>query len=162
LRQVQYYVDAWPVILHAIATSMESEDSNILRAMDGLESSGPTPSDDRQEPTALFFVLFGLAFEALVTSSAEDTSSVDGARQNTRIALKVLKYLVKPVYSGKSFIEGPIFEEFVSVSYRMAMSDPADTRRLLVEVLSNIIESRRQQLLSSEYVAHFLHPCQSV
>jgi HEAT repeat-containing protein 5 len=140
------------VILHAVGTSMESDGAIVLRTIDGLDALAPEPSNRRKEPAALFFVLFGLAFEALVGSSSDDLPSVEGARQNTKIALKVLKHLVKPAYSGTNFVEGPIFEEFISVSYRIAMTDPADVRSPLVEVLSSIVESREGVLPPDECV----------
>jgi hypothetical protein len=129
---------------------MESDGGIVLRTMDGLDMTAPEPSSDRKEPAVLFFVLFGLAFEALVGSSSEDLPSIDRARMNTKIALKVLKYLVRPAYSGIGFVEGPIFEEFISVSYRIAMTDPADVRNLLVEVLASIVESREGVLPPDE------------
>jgi hypothetical protein len=122
---------------------MDSDASVVLKIMDGLEPSAPEPSNRRRDPTTLFFVLYGLAFEALIGSSSDDSSSMKGSRQNVKVALQVLKQLVKPAYSGINFVEGPIFEEFIGVSYRMTMTEPADVRRLLVEVMASIVESRR-------------------
>jgi HEAT repeat-containing protein 5 len=57
---------------------MEAKDPHILAAMDGKEVSKQNPqlvpTTDRKEPTAFFFVIFGLVYEALATASADASS----------------------------------------------------------------------------------------
>jgi hypothetical protein len=139
-------------MLRAIAVLMNSDASDVLRAMDGLDGSAALPSATRDEPTALFFVIFGLSFEALLSSSAEDSTQVASKQQNVKTALQVLKHLVEPAYSGKAFMQGPVFEEFIGLAYRMAMTDPADVQKLLIEVLANLVTSRPGKLPQVKYV----------
>lgn len=135
----QYYLDAWPVLLHAIATAMEAKDAHIVAAMDGQDIGATAkPSSTRTEPTMFFFVVFGLAFEALADSSAEAGASSTASR-NTHIALATLKNLVKPEYSGKALLEDPIFDEILSLFYRMAMTEPPEVQIILLRVLSDLV-----------------------
>ncbi|KAG6857124.1 hypothetical protein H0H87_009256 [Tephrocybe sp. NHM501043] len=110
-----YYSKSWSVILQAVATSMENGDPFILAAMDGQEltpESKPIIPNKREEPTAFFYVIFGLVYEALVTSA--DSTSSSSARQSLVVsALQALKCLVRPEYSGNAIKEPTIFDEFV-------------------------------------------------
>ena len=108
---------------------MKTNAAHILLAMDGLESSDgnsavASSSSGREEPTALVFALFGLTYEALAVSSADATPSAK-MRHNALIALEALKSLVKPQYSGRALLDPPIFNEFTSLCYRMAMTESA-------------------------------------
>ncbi|EJD04810.1 clathrin-coated vesicle protein [Fomitiporia mediterranea MF3/22] len=154
-----YYEKSWSIILHAVATAMKVGDPYILAAMDGLESTDlnnkdnpPTliqsnSSSSREEPTALFFAIFGLIYEALATSSADATPSPT-VRQNAIIALEALKSLVKPEYSGKALLESTIFDEFTSLCYRMAMTESAAVQTHLVEAVAVFATSQKESMLA--------------
>lgn len=118
---------------------MKLGDPYILLAMDGMDSTDEGPASSataqRDEPTALFFALFGLIYEALSASSADATPSAK-LRRNALIALNALKSLVKPAFSGRALFDPPIFSEFMSLCYRMAMTESAAAQVLLVEVIS--------------------------
>jgi hypothetical protein len=133
------------VIMHAIATAMEAEDVHIANALSGVDGDTATLNISRQEPVALFFVIYGLAFEALVTPADEATLTLP-ARQAVKIALQLLRHLVQPQYSGTSFAAGPLFDELVALAYRMAMTEPADVQNDFIDVVTNTIKSRAQQL----------------
>ncbi|KAF7331836.1 Clathrin-coated vesicle protein [Mycena kentingensis (nom. inval.)] len=133
-----YYANSWSVILQAVATTMQANDPNILAAMDGFEFGKGTPvsvpDSKRSEPTMFFFVLFGLVYEALATASA-DANSTSPTRQSTVIAaLQTLKCLVRPEYAGNAILEASILDEFLSLCYRMAMTETAAIQTHLVEV----------------------------
>lgn len=116
-----------------------------MAAMDGVDfhpdSNNPNVGK-REEPTVFFFVVFGLVYEALSTSSA-DSASTSSTRQTLVIsALQALKCLVRPEYSGKAIWEPTIFDEFISLCYRMAMTESANIQVHLIEVLSNLAASQ--------------------
>ncbi|KAI5117719.1 hypothetical protein M0805_001805 [Coniferiporia weirii] len=147
-----YYETSWIVILHAIATAMKLGDTCVLAAMDGLESvdGEGSPSSvqgmaNREEPSALFFAIFGLVYEALASSSADATSSPK-LRQNAIIALEALKGLVRPEYSGKALLEPTIFSEFTGLCYRMSMTESAAVQVHLVEAIAIFATSQKQNL----------------
>ncbi len=124
---------------------MQSGDAAVLAAMDGQEhqpQNGQAQIKKREDPTAFFYILFGLVYEALSTSSP-DSGSANSGRQTLVIAcLDTLKALVKPEYAGKAILEPNIFDEFISLLYRMAMTEPAAVQVYLVEVLGVLAASQ--------------------
>ncbi|KAG2033122.1 armadillo-type protein [Suillus americanus] len=129
-----YYASSWATILQAVANAMNRSDQYISAAILGKEiGSSVNDIDSAAEgPAPLFFPLFGLIYEALATSSP-DTSS----RGDTVIAcLGALKCLLDPRYSGKALLEPTIFQEFMSLSHRMAMTESAEVLIHLITVLT--------------------------
>ncbi|GLB35175.1 putative clathrin-coated vesicle protein [Lyophyllum shimeji] len=152
-----YYAESWPIILHAVATAMEHNDPHILAAMDGQELNQESQQLDvskREVPAAFFHTIFGLVYEALVTSAADSTSA-SSARQSLVISsLQALKSLVRPEYSGKAIKEPMIFDEFISLCYRIAMTESAIIQVHLVEMLSSFASSQEHPSSSGEELSH--------
>ncbi|KAJ6560948.1 clathrin-coated vesicle protein [Mycena sp. CBHHK59/15] len=153
-----YYADSWSVILQAVATAMQANDPHILIAMDGQElgKAPPTPVRDsrREEPTMFFFIVFGLVYEALATASAESNSSTTSRQSTVIAALQTLKCLVRPEYAGKAMLEPAIFDEFISLCNRMAMTESAPIQTHLVEVLAIMAATHDHAADSSDPLAH--------
>lgn len=126
---------------------------NVLLAMDGLDANdGQAASKNtssRDEPTALFFAVFGLVYEVLATSSADSSPSVK-LRQNSIIALEALKSLVKPEYSGRALLETSIFDELTSLCYRMAVTEPPSTLVHLVEAIATFASSQKTRMMATQ------------
>ncbi|CDZ96614.1 Uncharacterized conserved protein [Phaffia rhodozyma] len=147
-----YYEASWAPILQAIATVMDSDDDDapLVRAMDGLDPSETStgsiivsPSDgDRTEPTTNFFVLYGLAFEALANQGGEAASYATSDREIPvpLIALEALRNLVGRRFSGSILSQGPIFEELCTLFYRLAMTAPPVAQARLVMVLASFVK----------------------
>ena len=114
--------------------------------MDGRELTAsdkpPAVNPNNTEPTAFFYIIFGLVYEALSTSS-EDSSGGSQRQSNVTPALRALKCLVRPEYSGKAMLEPTIFDEFTSLSYRLAMTEPAVVQVHLVEMLSSFASAQK-------------------
>ncbi|KAF8966949.1 clathrin-coated vesicle protein [Flammula alnicola] len=164
-----YYSKAWSIILQAVATAMQAGDPHILAAMDGKEVSENkndlVSMGDRKEPTAFFYVIFGLVYEALVTSSADSSSTTTARESGVVSALQALKCLVRPEYSGSAIIEPTIFEEFISLCYRMGMTESAGIQVHLVEMLAIFAASQSSSSVGSDVLsltsppAHCLRIC---
>ena len=124
---------------------MRDGDLCVLTAMDGIEFgvNGASRSTSRKEPTALFFVIFGLAYEAL---ASPDTDSGSGNRQISVISLKCLKHLVKPLYSGHVLLDQANFEELIGLFYRMTITEPPVVVVHMLEVLSSLVVSQDTKL----------------
>lgn len=156
----QYYRDAWSIILQAVTAAMDANDPFIRVAIDGRE---PTDADTNasangtttDQPATFFYVLFGLVFETLVTSTPE--SGMQNVR-NTVVALKALKHLVKTRYAGNAFKDVPIFEELVNLCYRMALTEPVAVQAHLVDSLASLATSvaKSQRCVLMRYVSY--HP----
>jgi HEAT repeat-containing protein 5 len=134
---LQYYAESWPVILTAVATAMEARDPFILRAMEGADeiTTASTDRSARSEPTAMFFAVFSLAYEALLGSTPFSEPSLAATSSASFIALRAMKSLVRREYSGKALLEPAIFDELLNLWYRMAMSEPPALQIQLVEVI---------------------------
>lgn len=130
---------------------MALEDPYIVAAMDGHDTADASQkaSQEREEPTAMFFALFGLIYEALVTSSADANPSAK-IQQTAVIALEALKSLVKPEYSGKALLDPTILDEFTSLCYRMALTESASVQVHLVEAISIFAKSQAARLKASQ------------
>ncbi|KDQ54486.1 hypothetical protein JAAARDRAFT_80176 [Jaapia argillacea MUCL 33604] len=140
-----YYADAWPVILHALAAAMEAREPFLAAAMDGQPAQGSSagngnPQHSRSEPSAMFFVLFGLVYEALVSSPVDPVSD-SSSHSVATIALFALKGLVRPEYSGKALLQSPVFEEWIGLCYRLAMTEPTAVQVCLLDTLTSFASS---------------------
>jgi hypothetical protein len=165
----QYYSEAWAIILQAVATAMQANNPHILAAMDGKEYTAASKDlvldSDRKEPTAFFFVVFGLVYEALATSSADSSTTSTTRQSGVTSALQALKCLVRPEYSGTVIMEPTIFEEFISLCYRMGMTESAGIQVHLVEMLAIFAGSRSSSTVALDALtmtspaAHCLRIC---
>lgn len=141
--RTKYYKDAWSIILQAVTSAMDNNDPFIRVAIDGRE---PTDADANaavngtttEQPATFFYVLFGLVFETLATSTPE--TGLQNIR-STIISLRALKHLVKPQYAGNAFKDVPIFEELVNLCYRMALTEPVAVQIHLVDSLASLASS---------------------
>ena len=137
---------------------MEDGDPFIRVAMDGREPSDADATaalnGNTEHPTTFFFVIFGLVFEALVTSSPD---SGQQTVKNTIIALKALKCLVQNKYAGNAFRDVAIFEELVTLCYRMALTEPVTVQINLVETLASLAENVKNQRFETfiVYLNHY-------
>ncbi|TFY57214.1 hypothetical protein EVG20_g8633 [Dentipellis fragilis] len=149
---IPYYVDAWPVILQAIAIAMEAQDPFIRGAIDGIEirdgqSINGANSNSRKDPAALFFVIFGLVYEAL-SSMPESTST--GRNNLPLIALRTMRNIVRPEYAGQALLEPTIFDELLNLWYRMAMTESALVQVQLVETIAIFASTQNAQTGKTE------------
>lgn len=131
---------------------MHDGDACVLSAMDGIDfgMNGVPQSASRKEPTALFFMIFGLSYEAL---ASPDTDSSSGNRTTSVIALKCLKHLVRPQYSGHALLDQANFEELVSLFYRMTITEPPFVVVHILEVLSSLVVSQETKLAELDALA---------
>ena len=135
--------------MKAVANAMTNQEPTILSALDGLESPGLSRQTLDNEPKALFFVLFGLVYEALLETSADATSS-STARESAIISLQAMKTLVQPRYCGKAILEPAVFGEFTSLCYRMAITETASVQLHIIAVILSFAQSQRGNIQNQE------------
>lgn len=131
---------------------MHDGDAHMLAAMDGSETvvNGASESAPRGEPTALFFVVFGLVYEAL---ASPDTDTGSGHRMISVIALKCLKYLVRPEYSGHALLDQVNFDELIGLFYRMTITESPAVVVHILEVVSSLVVTQDTKLAELDALA---------
>lgn len=157
LTIAQFYQDAWLNLVDAIASLIDEDSEFVFDALDGKldipvaadadtetsaeQSTAPARRNSsinyREEPVAFFFVLFGLAFEALVQRPSAGTDSVTASARTLEI-LMALKKILRPSVSGNAIYQEVIFAETMDIFGRMALTESADIQTVIVEVARNL------------------------
>ncbi|KAL2786846.1 armadillo-type protein [Aspergillus keveii] len=151
---LKFYQETWLSLVDAIAGLVERDIDFVFDALDGktqIEESEkprdengdsanaepkPEPKgkgDDinyRDEPVAFFFVLFGLAFEALVDQSTSASQRMD--------ILQALKRILRPVISGNAIYQDAIFSESMDSFDRLALTEGTAIQNVIVEIARNL------------------------
>ena len=91
----------------------------------------------RPEPTANFYIIYGLAFESLVKALGDSS-----AASTAQVCLKAISSLVKPQLCGNVF-EGQFFDELCTICYRIGMSSTAMVKADMCEVMQAFVSSRQ-------------------
>ncbi|KIL90920.1 hypothetical protein FAVG1_05616 [Fusarium avenaceum] len=139
---LRFYQDAWLKLVDAIASLIEQDSEFVFDALDGKESDGPSASGKgknsdinyRDEPVAFFFVLFGLAFEALATRSGQSDSLA--THEQTLAILKALKKILHPSVSGHAIYRPDVFSETMDLLDRLVLTESLDVQGVIVEIAS--------------------------
>ncbi|WWC87367.1 uncharacterized protein L201_002256 [Kwoniella dendrophila CBS 6074] len=138
-----YYEAAVPNLLHAVAISLSQSDPFALGAIDGKTFTSPSNSADtklsiKPEATANFYILYGLSFESLLKSLGDNSSA-----SFSKACLKLMTSLIRPELSGTTVFDSQIFDELCTVTYRIALSEPATVKLEMIEMLSTFVLSRK-------------------
>ncbi|GAO13879.1 uncharacterized protein UV8b_03888 [Ustilaginoidea virens] len=138
---LRFYQDAWLKLVDAIASLIEQDSEFVFDALDGKEarqqdapdSRGKSPTINyRDEPVAFFFVLFGLAFEALATRPGQTDSLA--TREQTLDILEALKKILHPSVSGHAIYRPDVFAETMDLLDRLVLTEGLDIQRVIVDV----------------------------
>ncbi|KAF7597312.1 hypothetical protein BBP40_006252 [Aspergillus hancockii] len=151
---LKFYQDTWLSLVDAIAGLVEKDIDFVFDALDGkskpdeesVENSQDEEDEEdapngepkgkghdinyRDEPVAFFFVLFGLAFEALV-----DQSTIPSQRLEI---LQALKRILRPVISGNAIYQEAIFSETMDSLDRLALTEGTPIQTVIVEIARNL------------------------
>jgi hypothetical protein len=96
--------------------------------------TGPGAIPYRNEPVAFFFVLFGLAFEALAGKTGDSGPS----RTQTLEILTALKKILRPAVSGNAIYQEVIFSETMDLLDRLVLTEGLDVQAVIVEIARNL------------------------
>ncbi|KAI1393226.1 ARM repeat-containing protein [Hypoxylon trugodes] len=137
---LRFYQESWLKLVDAIASLIEQDSEFVFDALDGKEAdasstNGHSKSADinyRDEPVAFFFVLFGIAFEALATRSGQ-TDSLATQEQTLEI-LQALKKILHPSVSGHAIYREAIFSETMDLLDRLVLTEGLDVQGVIVEI----------------------------
>ena len=145
---MQFYQDSWLNIVDAIASLVEKDSEFVFDALDGKFESPDKKKEEvvpvngekqgkgnkinyRDEPVAFFFVLFGLAYEALV-----DQANVSSSQ--TLEILRALNRILRPAVSGNAIYQDAVFSETMDTLDRLALTEGSGIQTVIVEIARNL------------------------
>ena len=140
--RLRFYQDSWLSLVNAIALLVDKDSDFVFDALDNKTESGkaaelnglaPHGKDMsfREEPVAFFFILYGLAFEALVVSAREDVSQAFAI-------LQALRKILRPAVAGTAIYQDIVFSESMDAFDRLAMTAGNDIHGVLVDIARNM------------------------
>ncbi|WWD08143.1 hypothetical protein V865_006254 [Kwoniella europaea PYCC6329] len=138
-----YYEAAVPNLLHAVAISLSLSDPFALGSIDGQSFDSPSEPANfqlsvKEEPTANFYILYGLSFESLLKSLGDHSNAL-----YSKACLKLMSSLVKPELSGTRVFESQIFDELCTLTYRIGLSELASVKYEMIDCISTYAISRK-------------------
>jgi hypothetical protein len=150
---LRFYQGSWLQLVDAIASLIDEDSEFVFDALDGrvdeagtsvavaasTTSKGKSSSNEinyRDEPVAFFFVLFGLAFEALVASSSGDDVATKKAQMLE--VLQALKKILRPSVSGQAIYGEVVFAETTDMLDRLVLTESLAVQTVVVEVARNL------------------------
>ena len=115
----------------------------MFDALDRKDDSKPsdtvgaksTDINYRDEPVAFFFVLYGIAFEALVTIPGSNSQD---SRDQTLEILVALKKILRPSVAGNAIYQDVVFSETMDVFDRLAQTEGIAVQAAIVEITRNL------------------------
>ncbi|KAL2263736.1 hypothetical protein VTK26DRAFT_5380 [Humicola hyalothermophila] len=142
--QLKFYQESWLKLVDAIASLIGQDSDFVFDALDGKEVSGPNTDGGskgadinyRDEPVAFFFVLFGIAFEALATKSGQSESLA--TQEQTLEILSALKKILHPSVSGQAIYREAIFSETMDLIDRLVLTEGLDVQGVIVEIARDL------------------------
>ncbi|KAI1504241.1 armadillo-type protein [Biscogniauxia marginata] len=137
---LKFYQESWLKLVDAIASLIEQDSDFVFDALDGKETDGPATNGHsksadinyRDEPVAFFFVLFGIAFEALATRPGQSDSLA--TQEQTLEILQALKKILHPSVSGHAIYREAIFSETMDLLDRLVLTEGLDVQGVIVEI----------------------------
>lgn len=142
LRCDQFYQRCWLNLVDAIASLIDEDIEFVFDALDGKvdadlsndEVSKPHDINYRDEPVAFFFVLFGLAFEALVGRRQD----IKDSKERTIEILEALKKILRPTVAGQAIYQEVVFSETMDMLDRLVLTEGLAVQSVIVEIARNL------------------------
>ncbi|WEW61521.1 hypothetical protein PRK78_007011 [Emydomyces testavorans] len=147
---LKFYQDSWLNFVDAIASLVEKDSAFVFDALDKKEKQSDPRQDSgsevavngetkgkgnhinyRDEPVAFFFVLFGLAFEALVSQSNAPSSQI-------LEILQALQKILRPSVAGNAVYQDAVFSETIDALDRLVMTEGPNIQSVIVEIARNL------------------------
>ncbi|KAJ4369614.1 hypothetical protein N0V83_005376 [Neocucurbitaria cava] len=153
---LKFYQESWLNLVDAIASLIDEDSEFVFDALDGkteFDETTPNGKADhinyRDEPVAFFFVLFGLAFEAL----AGRPGDLQASKEQILEILQALKKILRPSVSGHAIYQEVVFSETMDMLDRLVLTEGLTVQTVIVEITRNLCighpSARREQRTSS-------------
>lgn len=128
--------------MDAIASLIDEDSEFVFDALDGktelsAPSAGGKVNDSinyRDEPVAFFFVLFGLAFEALAGRPGDLQASTEQILE----ILQALKKILRPAVSGHAIYQEVVFSETMDMLDRLVLTEGLNVQSVIVDIARNL------------------------
>lgn len=123
-------------MVDAIASLIEEDSHFVFEALDGkaaVPEDTPGVGHDinyRDEPVAFFFVLFGIAFEALVGRPGDG----EATKEQTLAILLALKKILHPSVCGYAVYQEVIFSETMDLLDRLVLTEGIAVQLAIVDI----------------------------
>ncbi|KAF2398248.1 ARM repeat-containing protein [Trichodelitschia bisporula] len=136
---LHFYQSSWLNLVDAIASLIDEDSEFVFDALDGRIDESPNgepkPTDInyRDEPVAFFFVLFGLAFEALAGRSDSQTS-----KEQMLEILHAVKKILRPSVAGLAIYQEVVFSEAMDMFDRLVLTEALNVQAVVVEIAKNL------------------------
>lgn len=148
---LRFYQGSWLKLVDAIASLIEEDSEFVFDALDGrVDEVGTNGAEARStkgkgdninyrdEPVAFFFVLFGLAFEALVGRSTDSSESTGNKKAQMLEVLQALKKILRPSVSGQAIYGEVVFAEMTDMLDRLVLTESLGVQTVIVEIARNL------------------------
>ena len=148
---LKFYQESWLKLVDAIASLIDQDSDFVFEALDGNPDTMPLNGDRhystrvnyRDQPSAFFFVLFGIAIEALVTQS-------NSAEASTLSILLALKKILRPSVSGNAMFREAVFTESIEIFGRLALTEAFEVQNVVVDIVRNLCLSHPSAITQDE------------
>ncbi|KAF1961073.1 HEAT repeat protein-like protein [Byssothecium circinans] len=139
---LKFYQESWLNLVDAIASLIDEDSEFVFDALDGkTEFNEASPANGkadhinyRDEPVAFFFVLFGLAFEAL----AGRPGDLQASKEQILEILHALKKILRPSVSGNAIYQEVVFSETMDMLDRLVLTEGLQVQTVIVEIARNL------------------------
>ncbi|KAF2647448.1 HEAT repeat protein-like protein [Lophiostoma macrostomum CBS 122681] len=139
---LKFYQESWLNLVDAIASLIDEDSEFVFDALDGKTELSTTTTNGkstdsinyRDEPVAFFFVLFGLAFEAL----AGRPGDLQASKEQILEILQALKKILRPSVSGHAIYQEVVFSETMDMLDRLVLTEGLNVQTVIVEIARNL------------------------
>ena len=138
---LHFYQDIWLNLLEAVALLIDKGSEFVFDALDNRDShltdqksESIRPDRDissRKEPTAFFFILYGLAFESLVSQAQDDS-------RHTLKVLEATQKILRPSISGNAIYTDTVFDETMDILDRLGLTEGIGVQTALVSITRSL------------------------
>ncbi|OBZ81409.1 HEAT repeat-containing protein 5B, partial [Choanephora cucurbitarum] len=139
-----YYRRSWLKMIEAVATLIETQTTSMMEAI----RNNPDAQQLDDQPSNLFFVLFGLCIESLSRISSSSAGRYDNSA--LPICLKALKTFIHPFLGGQQFVPKALFLELMNVFDRLVQTESCRIQHIIVDIMERLIQSYGSDYLCSD------------
>jgi hypothetical protein len=91
----------------------------------------------RDEPVALFFILYGLCFQTLLRMINRDDSE---AKRTIPVVLDALRKFIRPSISGNAVYKSFVFAETTDLLDRLVLMESSDVQLTVIHIAANLAQ----------------------